>query len=383
MRAVAGWLLYDLANTIFALGVIGLYFPAWLREEGGRDSALAITEAGAGVTVIALAAWVGARTDRSGRRLPLLAITTTTAIVATSLLASLPLQASLVALGFGLVGFNLGSALYDALLSQISSDTNRGFLSGLGVAIGYVGSIVGLVIGRLTLDEGGYPLTFRVLAIAFGLFSIPLFVWLKEAPRSAPARRAGVIQSWKSTKDEPGLTRFLVGRFLYTDAINTLIGGFLALFVISELGLSTDEVNTLLAVAIFAAIGGGLLGGRAVGWWGARRSLRITLLIWATAILLGSSAAVFDVPSLVWVLGVIGGLALGATWATDRVLMFELSPPERLGEFYGLYATVGRFATIVGPLVWALVVDVLSWGRPAAMVALAVFVLAGWQVIGS
>ncbi|MGH8959053.1 MAG: MFS transporter, partial [Acidimicrobiia bacterium] len=181
----------------------------------------------------------------------------------------------------------------------------------------------------------------------------------------------------------PGLTRFLVGRFLYTDAINTLIGGFLALFVISELGLSPDEVNTLLAIAIVAAIGGGLLGGTAANRLGARRSLRTTLLVWTTAILLGSLAAVFDVSSLIWIVGVMGGLALGATWASDRVLMYELSPPERLGEFYGLYATVGRFATIIGPLVWALIVDVFRWGRPAAMTALAAFVLGGWRVVGA
>jgi UMF1 family MFS transporter len=191
-----------------------------------------------------------------------------------------------------------------------------------------------------------------------------------------------MIQSWRAAARQPGLTRFLLGRFLYTDAINTLIGGFLALFVISELGMSTDEVNTLLAIAIAAAIGGGLLGGRAATRIGARRSLRATLLLWAAAILAGSAAAIFDFPSLVWIVGVMGGLALGATWASDRVLMYDLSPPERLGEFYGLYATVGRFATIIGPLVWALIVDVLHWGRPAAMVALAIFVLAGRHVIG-
>jgi MFS-type transporter involved in bile tolerance (Atg22 family) len=58
--------------------------------------------------------------------------------------------------------------------------------------------------------------------------------------------------------------------------------------------------------------------------------------------------------------------------------MVHLSPRERLGEFYGLYATVGRFASILGPLTWALVVDVLGWGRRAAMGALAVFIFLGW-----
>ena len=381
-RAVAGWLLYDLANTIFALGVVGLYFPAWLRAEGGADSSLAITEALAGVAVIVLAAWLGAHSDRLGRRLPWLAVTTAIAIIATFLLGSFSLTPSLFILGLGLVGFNLGSALYDALLSRISDASNRGRISGFGVAVGYLGSFVGLAIGRVTLDRGGYELTFRALAFAFLVFALPLFIWLREVPAPAPGRRAGVIQSWRAAAGHPGLTRFLVGRFLYTDAINTLIGGFLALFVISELGLSPDEVNTLLAIAIVAAIVGGLVGGRAATRLGARRSLRATLLFWAAAILLGSAAAVFDLSALVWPVGVMGGLALGSTWANDRVLMFDLSPPERLGEFYGLYATVGRFATIVGPLVWALIVDVLGWGRPAAMVALAAFVVAGWQVVG-
>lgn len=382
-RAVTGWLLYDLANTIFALGIIGLYFPAWLREQGGRDSQLAIAEAAAGAVVIALAAWIGARSDRSGRRLPLLALMTAIAVVATFSLGSFELGPSLVILGLGLVGFNVGSALYDALLSQVSEESNRGLISGLGVAVGYVGSFIGLGIGRLTLESQGYAFTFRALAIAFAVFALPLFVWLPEASAPATFRRAGLVASWRSASREPGLTRFLIGRFLYTDAINTLIGGFLALFVISELGLGPEDVNTLLAIAIGAAIIGGAFGGRVASRLGARKTLRATLLLWAAAILLGSAAAVIDLAWLIWPVGVLGGLALGSTWASDRVLMFELSPPERLGEFYGLYATVGRFATIVGPLVWALIVDVLGWGRPVAMVALAAFIIAGWRVIGT
>ena len=50
--------------------------------------------------------------------------------------------------------------------------------------------------------------------------------------------------------------------------------------------------------------------------------------------------------------------------------MARITPPDRYAEFYGLYATVGRFATILGPLLWALIVDYAGWGRTTAMVAL-------------
>jgi UMF1 family MFS transporter len=33
--------------------------------------------------------------------------------------------------------------------------------------------------------------------------------------------------------------------------------------------------------------------------------------------------------------------------------MLRLTPPSRIGEFYGLYGMVGRFSAITGPLIWA------------------------------
>jgi len=42
---------------------------------------------------------------------------------------------------------------------------------------------------------------------------------------------------------------------------------------------------------------------------------------------------------------------------------------------------VGRFATIGGPLVWAIIVDGFGIGRNAAMAALAMFVAAGWWIL--
>lgn len=386
--SVRAWVLYDLANTIFALGVVGLYFPDWLTSLDQSDSVLAIVEAVAGAVVIFLAPWAGARSDARGKKIPTLVVTTIVAVVATALLG-FSIETSAVLLGVALVAFNIGGVVYDALLVEVSTEQTRGRISGLGVGIGYLGSYLGLGIGVITLDvlELDYSTTFRGLAFGFLLFSLPAFFFIKErtrvpyAPPALAELPGRLIASWRRASTYPGVVRFLLSRFLYTDAINTLIGGFLTIFVIQELGLDRQFVTGLLGIAITTAIFGGLLGGRFVEVYGPNRVLRVVLVGWMVAIASGIAAAITGQTWMAWAIGPLGGFALGATWAADRVVMVRISPPRHLGEFYGLYATVGRFATILGPLTWALIVDGLGWGRRIAMGALIVFIAGGWMML--
>ncbi len=383
--SVAAWATYDLANTIFALGVQGLYFATWVTDVEGRpDEVLSYTIAAAMLVVILANPWIGARTDHASRRIPYLAGSTVVAVGATSLLASLTVEWSLVAYGVALIGFNLGSVVYDAILPDVSTPENRGRISGIGIGVGYLGSFIAVVIGRIVLDvfDLGYPALFRTLALAFLIFAVPTFLYVRERPRTAtpgPSWRDAFRQlavSWRRASRYPGLTRFLVGRFFYSDAINTMIGGFLAVFVVDEIGFERDQVEVLLAGAIVGAMIGGLLGGKLVDLLGPRRVLHTALYLWIAGMGLGIVAAEADLPQLGWFLGIVGGLALGATWASDRVYMVRLSPPEAIGEFYGLYGMVGRFATVLGPLTWGFVVDRLGLGRSAAVGTLIAFVVA-------
>ena len=389
--ATASWVVYDLANTIFALGVVGLYFSDWLVEEGHPDSLLAGVQIAAAVVVIFLAPWVGARSDVLGKRVPALIITTFLAVAGTALIATGPVWLTVLVLWLAVVSVNTGSVVYDALLVDVSTTDTRGRISGYGVGVGYVGSFIGLGLGLLALDVlgWGFPGVFRLLAIAFLVFAIPSFLFVKERPGVADADLPSVgdivgrlIRSWRTAATYDGVVPFLVGRFFYTDAINTLIGGFLAIFVIDELGLDRGFFTALMGVAITAAIFGGIGSGRFIEKHGPLRVLRVVLVIWVVAIAAGVVAALTGVTSIAWVIGPLGGLALGATWSSDRVVMVRVSPPARLGEFYGLYATVGRFATILGPLVWAVIVDVTELPRSVAMGALMIFIAIGWMILG-
>ncbi|MFQ5968452.1 MAG: MFS transporter [Acidimicrobiia bacterium] len=394
-RSTGSWVLFDLANTILALGVLGLYFPAWLVSVQGEpdssvtdtlpsevsDLRLAVTISVAMLAAIVLGPWIGARSDFAGRRIPYLISTTVLAVGATFFLATFGVLPSLVFLVVGLIGFNLGSVVYDALLPDVSTPGNRGLVSGLGVGVGYLGSAIALIAGVLVVDRLGYAAYFRTVALLFLLFALPALFFIQERPRpprpGAPAFRAvmaHLVRSWRRTRAFPGVTRFLIGRFFYTDAINTLIAGFLTLFLLNELGFQLEEVQQLLAIAIGASIIGGLGSGRLVDYYGPRRVLHLALYVWIAAISVGIVAATIDAPGLGWLLGPVGGLALGATWASDRVYMARISPPKHLGEFYGLYATVGRFATWLGPLLWLIIVVALGLGRSFAMAALVVLI---------
>lgn len=389
-RSVASWAGYDLANTVFALGVAGLYFPEWVIDiQEWRDIDLALAINAAMVIVIVLAPWLGARSDHFGKRRPYLIGTTAVAVGSTLFLASGSVGSSLAFFSLALVGFHLGSLFYDALLVDVSTEATRGRVSGIGVGVGYLGSFVAVGIGRLLIDDYGHAVVFRVLALLFLLFAVPAFFFIEERPRSprqgpAPSVTGALAQvrtSWRAARTYPGVAPFLIGRFLYSDAINTLIGGFLTVFALEEVGFTRSELEVLLGFAILASVAGGFGGGRLTERFGPRRILHLALYAWMVAWIFGLIAAAFDAKSLGVILVVLGGLALGTTWSADRTYMALISPPARFAEFYGLYATVGRFATILGPLIWAFTVNIAGLGRITAMAVLFLFLVAARVVL--
>ena len=388
--SVFSWLLFDLANTVYAFVIPGLYFSVWLvSEQGWTDQKLGFATSGAMVIVALTGPWVGARSDGAQGKKPLLLITTLICIGSTFLLGTFSINISVFLFIMSLIGFNLGSVVYDALLISVSTKENRGRVSGLGVAFGYVGSLIGFGVATLLQNQGlGYIEIFRSVALLFLVFSLPTFFFVKEKKLTSLKSKVKlsdsliiVIKSWKHSTQYKGLTRFLVGRFFYADAINTLISGLLAVYLVEEAGLTPEDSQGILAIAIVVSIIGGYVFGRAADTYGPRILTLISLVCWMISLSLAIIATEFDQLWLIYVTGVLGGFNIGGIFAVDRVFMTRLSPEKHLGEFYGLYSTVGRFATIIGPLLWGFIVNTLGLGRNPAMFSLIVLLAISFYII--
>ena len=145
-----------------------------------------------------------------------------------------------------------------------------------------------------------------------------------------------------------------------------------------ELGLYNFLFSVLICISTDI---GGYVFGRAGDKYGPRLCTLASLICWMISLSLAIIATEFNQIWLIYVTGVIGGFNIGGIFAVDRLFMTRLSPEKHLGEFYGLYSTVGRFATIVGPLLWGFIVNTLGLGRNPAMFSLIILLIISFFII--
>jgi MFS transporter, UMF1 family len=407
---VLSWSLYDLGNTIFSMNIVSFYFSVFVVSVlGAADSAYGYAAALSYAIIFVLSPFLGALTDQAPRRMPFLIVSTGLCVGFTLLLgATADLRLLLLFFIVANIAYQSGLQFYDALLPEVSTEANRGRVGGLGVGLGYTGSFIGLLTARWILGDvdaapvdeqvARYATVFRATAVLFLLFAIPCFFFVRERVRAsrrftlASFGAAGrqVLQTAKSVRRFPGLGRFLIGRVFYTDAVNTVIT-FMGIYVTQEVGFTTAQAILVMLVATGFAVPGGYVWGHVVDRIGPKRTLNMVLGLWVVVFSWAALVGFLRLPApSFWPVAVMAGLALGGTWASDRPYMLRLTPPDRIGEFYGLYNMVGRFSAVTGPFTWAFIserVEVfgmglgLGLGRPAAVTVLMFEVVIGFLIL--
>jgi MFS transporter, UMF1 family len=395
-RPVIGWAMYDFANTIFSFAVLTFYFNEWVIQDLGRsDWQLNATNALVSLVLVFVLPALGAVADARGTRKPfLIAFTCACALTTVALGYVGSAGMALVVGGLAIFWYQCALAQYDPLLADVAPEEYRGRVSGFGVGLGYIGTLIGAIILKEIVGDGDKQMAFLPTALMMLVFSVPAFLWVRERRKSRTPRRgvarAAVgqlrVTARKIRGEHPDLMRFLLARFLYADAMLTIIA--MMTVYMDRLGdFDSTTKLTVQGMSMAAAACGAFLAGRMVEAVGPRKVLIVVLTVAATTLF---GAAVSGAPGSVWLLGPLVGICLGGVWTSDRVFMMRLSPPSARGEFFSLYNLVGRVSAGVGPLVlWGgtiwLLHERLDWSVLAAsrmaLVALMLATIAGLLMI--
>ena len=437
------WALYDFANTIFSMNIATLYFTAWMVEDLGSTNTLyAATNGVASALVVLCIPVLGAISDARRRRKRWVVGFTVASCVACACIGilgqtSIPLfgeeviggaarapagwHAGIGELKWVLVAFIVANfayqaaqPFYNAMLPELVPANEQGRLSGFGVALGYVGSIAGVllvvpffagkvpVVGALGnqvmsvlrsipfTEHAGRVSTFVPTGLLFMLFTLPLIVFCRDhdpirghAPVQWRHAFAQVGHTLRDARRHPGALRFIITTFIYQDAVGTIVG-FMTLYAINAVGFKASETAALLMTLTVPAIFGSYFFGWLADRFGPKRSLSVTLGVWVL-LLVAMMALPGKVPF--WIVGFLIGLNFGGVNAAERPVLLSLVPDVEAGRYFSLLLLSARAAAIAGPFVWGITVDLLSTragvaiAYRAAVFTVALMFAAAWWLL--
>lgn len=374
-KTIAAWCLYDWGNSAFTTLIVTFIYATYFTQAIAPDelTGTALWARGVSISAILIAVLspvLGAAADKAGRRKQYLAVTTIVSVVATVALAFVrpgmehAMLLALVAFVIANIGFELGMVFYNSFLPVIASPQRLGRVSGLGWGVGYVGGLVCMVIALVGFVQPDVPwfgmskaegfnirATNLLVAAWFGLFSLPLFLFVRETP--VPGARFNARQSLhelaqtvRQIRRFREVVKFLIAHLVYNDGLVT-IWAFGAIYAGGTFGMPLSEIVVfgivLNVIAGLGAVAFGYVDDRI----GGKKTIMVTLVALAAATLIAVWA---PTKTWIWVAGILIGVFGGPNQAASRSLMARFVPPRHQTEFFGFFQLSGKVTSFLGPV---------------------------------
>ncbi len=373
-KTIIAWSMYDWANSAFATTIMAGFFPVFFKQfwSVGVDTTVSTARLGlansiAGITVALSAPILGAIADKGTAKKKFLFFFAYMGVVMTSSLymvsqGNWPMAVMLYV--FAAIGFSGGNIFYDALITGVASKNKIDFVSALGFSFGYLGGgLLFAVNVWMTLRpdtfgfaDSGEAVRFSFLSVGvwWALFSVPLFLFVKEPVIGKPEPgvnmiRAGFIQlkeTFHEIRQLKTIFLFLAAYWLYMDGVDTIVR--MAVDYGISIGFESNDLIVALLITQFvgfpSAIGFGYLGEKI----GAKRSIFIAIAVY---LFVSIWAAFIETKNEFYILAIIIGLVQGGIRALSRSYYAKIIPVDKSAEYFGFYNMLGRFATVLGPIV--------------------------------
>ena len=296
------------------------------------------------------------------------------------------------------LAFGAAIVFYNAYLPDIASEDQRDRVSSYGWAMGYLGGglllVFNLVFYQLHEKLGvptGLTVRINMASAGFWWMGFSLITWARLRSRKATRQlpegetyiKVGVKQLWKTIreiKNFPETLKYLVAYFLYNDGIQTVIAvsATFAAAPILRGGLEIDQGTLTMVILMiqFVAFGGALFWGKLANWVGAKRSIIISLVIWAGVVSFTYFGLYGETRVLqFWILGALIALVMGGSQAISRSLFAQMIPDGKEAEYYSFYEISERGTSWIGPMIFGIMNQAFGSLRPAILSLIFFFVM--------
>jgi UMF1 family MFS transporter len=398
------WAMYDWANSVF-MTIILLIFPIYFANVAAKGMpasrasflfAMATTVSMAIVAV--LSPFLGAAADYAAAKKKMLAAFLGLGVVTTGALALVgegDWRLGAVLFVLGNIGVTSSIVFYESLLPHLCREEEVDRVSSAGYAMGYVGGGLSMAVSVLAItrpdllgisEQGATRLSFLFAAVWWAVFSIPLFRRVPEPPaeaRPGEDRGRGLVKisvsRLRETLRDMRLYKqtllFLVAFLVYNDAIGTIIR--MASIYGTEMGLDMKFLIGALLVVQFVGIPFSFLFGAIASRIGAKNAIFITLAVYLVISVFGYF---MDTKLEFFIMAGLVGTVQGGSQALSRSLFTTMVPKHKSSEFFAFFSVFEKFAGILGPLVFAVMIRATGNSR-GAILSLVLFFLVGGALL--
>ena len=416
------WIMYDWANSVYATIMMAAVFPIFFTavandyfkpliataEQTGASTGWmsgdywwGIGTSVAMIIVAVLAPLVGAIADFAGYRKKVFMVFFILGVGFT-LASAFFSNWMLLLLGYAIshIGFSGSCLIYDSFLSEVTTPDRMDKVSGHGFAWGYIGGStipflisIALIMLHETIgitETMAIRISVALAAVWWGLFTIPFLKNVHQnysipKPEQFHLWRAAFSAAWETAKKivkNKKLLFFIIAYFFYIDGVGTVINMSTAYG--TTLGLDTTSMILALLLTQLIAFPCSILFSSLSQRFGSLNMIRAAVVEYLLICIVGFymgfglEQGIFGIETatvLFWILACMVGTVQGGIQAISRSYYCQMIPPENSGEFFGFFDIFGKFAAVLGPLLYAMVRGITGSPAYAILSIIALFLL--------
>ena len=379
--------MYDWANSAYTMVVIstimGLYFldeakmalnGVVAKPEVTANAYWGFANSVSTLLLVILSPILGTLADYKGRKKKMFSQTLMMGVLSTVLLGLVPSgrwQILLVIFIISTLAYSATLIFYDAFLVDVSEDENMDSVSSKGYALGYIGSTIPFImamtvvvlatLGKIPLTvTWAYRISFFITAAWWLGFSLPILKNVHQRYGIEPGAhdiRNSFISIWHTFREirkNKSIFMFLLAYFFYIDGVDTIIK--MATSYGKTIGIGAITLLMILLATQFVAFPFALIYGWLAKRFGTKKTLFLGIItyciICVVAFFMSEEKSVGTLTTMFWILAMLVGTAQGGIQALSRSYFAKLVPKDHANQFFGFYNIFGKFAAIMGPLLF-------------------------------